>query len=297
MNKGWLYVAGSMTLSGLLGIVIILLLSTTGPITAVALSVTFSIFYFFFTTLYSGELSKLFRVAYLKEILLAAFFIGIWFNGLNFLGLSLLQDPNMYSLFLLTQIMFTYIILGAWGKEEITTQKIIGTMLMGLGSLVLLYNGSLELSLGALILLLANISPAFGNYYQKKAKEKVSSNIILLFRSVISGVFLWIIVLFVEREELMNISYEALGLAAIIGVIFYGISKVFWLEAIHHLDITTVTSFLTTVPLITMIFSFLIFGMLPTIYQVISFFPIALGALLLIKPDILKNVRPKLFSK
>lgn len=286
MNKGWLYVAGSMTFSGLLGIVVVLLLNRIGPITAVALSVTFSLFYFLFATLYNKELSKVFSIECLKEILLAAFFIGIWFNGLNFLGLSLLKDPNSYSLFLLTQIMFTYIILGAWGKEKVTIQKIIGTILMGAGSLILLYNGSLELSLGALFLLIANISPAFGNYYQKKAKERVSSNIILLYRSIISGIFLWIVVYFVEQEGLSKISYEVLALAAIIGIIFYGISKVFWLEAIHNLDVTTVTSFLTTVPLITMIFSYLIFGIFPTMYQILSFFPIAIGALLLIKPEL-----------
>lgn len=290
MNKGWLYVCGSMTLSGLLGIVIVLLTSQTSPFIAVALATTFSALYFMTNIIIKKEISSLFHIVYFKEVLLAAFFIGIWFNGLNFLGVSLLQDSNSYSLFLLTQIMFTYVILGLWGKEVITSQKIFGTLFMSIGTLILLYNGSLEISIGALILLVANIAPAFGNYYQKKAREGVSSNVILFIRSLLSSVFLWILVAIFERNNLENISYEVIFIALIIGVIFYGVSKVFWVEAIYNLDVTTVTSFLTTVPLITMVFTFIIFGILPTMYQLISFFPIALGVLLLVKPNIFRGI-------
>ena len=64
----------------------------------------------------------------------------------------------------------------------------------------------------------------------------------------------------------------------------FGISKIFWIEAIHRISITKASAMTACGPLFTIILAYLVLGDEPTVQQLIGVIPVLIGGVLITRP-------------
>ena len=73
------------------------------------------------------------------------------------------------------------------------------------------------------------------------------------------------------------------------GFILFGLSKIFWVEAIHRITITKANTLGAITPALTMVFAFLILKDIPTIWQIMGFIPMFIGIYIVSELRNIKN--------
>jgi len=262
---------------------IITILTFTGvdPLFSAGLSTLTAALFFAIMMTLQRKWKELLVTAAWKYILIATFFIAFLYYPLVFWGTSL-TTANTVGILLLMEVFFTQAILGAWGKETLNRRQVFGSLFMVVGASFILFPGRLDLNVGALIILLANAVPPVGNYYAQQARLLVSSSTIMFVRSLIGGM---VLIIFASCMGPLP-RYEMIQIAApflfINGFLLLGLSKIFWIEAIHRITISKAASLGSITPLFTMFFAFLILSEVPTIWQLAGLVPIVIGVNLLI---------------
>jgi len=229
--------------------------------------------------IYSGKISELaLRSAY-KDLAWTSFYITSLF-ALTFVALQYTSATNV-AIILFLQILFGFLFLSRHRHERLSLKQTIGALLMTLGALLILFPGTFVVNLGdGLVLLAAMISP-IANHYQKRARAKVSSETILLVRSLLALPFLFLLASFSEvapSVEQLLANWHWLFLT---GFLVFFIAKVLWIEAIYLLPITKVNALYAFAPLMTMGLAFLLLNEIPSTYQIIGVFPVLIGGYLI----------------
>lgn len=214
------------------------------------------------------------------DILVATLLIGVAYYALVFIGIKKTTADNA-SIMLLMEIFFSLFILRLWKKEFLTKSHITGAILMSIGAFLILFQGGIRINAGNVIILGATALPPIGNYFAQKARQQVSSTMIMFIRSLISGVFLLFLARFIDPAPTAAQFSQSLVYIASIGFLFMGLTKIFWIEAIHRLPITKTVAFESLCPLFTMIFAYFILHEIPAAWQLFGIIPIFAGIWLL----------------
>ena len=215
-----------------------------------------------------------------RPMLAATLLVGVLFYGLLFYGTRRTSPVNM-SLLSLMEVVFSFMLLSRYRTERVTKPQALGSILMVCGAIVLLAPSELQLNAGDVIIIIACAVPPFGNYFAKQARLVVQSEIILLVRSVISGVVLLFAAILIERPPSAQALRAGLPFVVLNGILVMGLSKILWTEALHRLPIPKAVSTAALVPALTMILSFAILHQLPTLPQLAALLPICAGMILL----------------
>lgn len=216
----------------------------------------------------------------LKNILWATFFLGILYYCLVFLGLRYTSAGNA-SLIASTEMFFSFAFFHVWRKDFISPKHILGAVFMLIGVLIVLYPNTTKLHLGDLLILMATLIAPLGNYFQQKARQTVSSEMILFVRSSISTPIVLILAhLFKERASLTDLKSSAVFIL-INGLLLLGFSKILWVEGIHRISVTKSNALSSIEPPLTLLFAWLILHNIPTQFQLLSVVPIFSGMVLL----------------
>jgi len=279
-NKGLLYNTYAALLWALFPIISIASFSNINPIFSAGISTFFASIFFTFWLIKKKKVNELKNKEGWKYLLLTAFTIGVLFYGLVFYGMSMTTAGNS-SIILLMEVFFSFVILNIWKKEQSTIPHIIGAILMLAGCLLILFPGKIDFNFGDLIILFASAIPPIGNHYQRMARKHVSSTTIMFVRSVIGSIsFIIIASFFYSAPSLVDINTAILPLL-FNGLFIMGLSKLFWVEAIHRIPITVAAAFGTISPLFTLGFAYMFLGDIPTIWQLYSIIPMIAGVYLL----------------
>ena len=216
----------------------------------------------------------------LKDILWATLFLGILYYGLVFFGLRHTSAGNA-SLIAATEMCFSFIFFHIWRRDFISPKHILGAVFMLIGVFIVLYPNTTKLHLGDLLILTATMIAPFGNYYQQKARERVSSEMILFIRSAVSTPIVLISAsLLKEGFSIPDLKSSAV-LILINGLLLMGFSKILWVEGIHRISVTKSNALASIAPPLTLLFAWLILHNIPTRFQLLSVVPILLGMALL----------------
>ncbi len=269
-------------------IVAILVYSRLSPLYTAAFStLTAAVFFAILLTLQKKWHEFKVKSAHIN-IFVATFIIGVVFYALVFIGIQKTTAGNA-SIISLMEVFFSMFILRLWKKEFLTKPHIVGAILMVMGAFMVLFQEGLQINSGNAIILAATALPPVGNYFAQKARQQVSSFMIMFIRSLISGIFL----LLLSRVFGPFPSFSVLAHSAIyivlIGVIFMGLTKIFWMEAIHRIPITKAIALESVGPLSTMVFAYSILGEIPSVWQLLGILPIFAGIWLLTDLGHLKN--------
>jgi drug/metabolite transporter (DMT)-like permease len=219
----------------------------------------------------------------LKDVSVATLFIGVLYFSLFFLGLKF-TTPGNASIIALLEVFFSFLFFNIFKKEPYTIKQVIGGLSMFLGAVIIFLPGVLEnlsLNKGDLFILLAVIFPPFGNFYTRRAREKISSEMILFFRTLLSLPIILIFALLVGESINFSSVREPLLYIILSGILSFGLAKIFWVEGIRYIAVAKANALNSVIPLFTMFYAFILLNQKPTLIQILSFIPIFLGILLI----------------
>lgn len=138
--------------------------------------------------LFQGKAKELKLKSQYFNLLMITIFIVIIAYSLLFIGTSMTSGINTY-LLLLSEIIFTLIFTPFIG-EKTTKYKLLGALGVFFGTLFILYNGTLNLNWGDLLIILSTLTYPLGNFYAKKALNKLAPSVILFVRFLLGGLFI-----------------------------------------------------------------------------------------------------------
>lgn len=280
-RKGELAVLGEAVLWGFFPIVTILSYSSFSPALSLAWSTLFAAIFFGVVTVARNKASELFRPGIFKFVVLSAFFIGWMFYGLYFLGLKFTTSGNA-SIVALMELFFAYLLFNVWKKQKFSPAHTLGAVLMLAGAVIILYpKQGLSFHGGDWIVLAATACAAFGNYYQQKLRMQISSEPLLFLRSLLTFPFFFLLAYVFKTDSQWLPHGRELWLLLFNGMLILGFSKAIWLEGIHRISVTKAEALASIGPLLTLFYAYIFFRQSPTIWQIASFIPLAVGLVLL----------------
>ena len=261
------------------------------PIHTLAWSTFFAALFFGTLFFFQKKWQELKKRDVWKPILLAAFLIGIIYYAIFFLGMKY-STAGDTAIMAEMQVWFSFIFFGlVLRQEQYTKSAVAGAALMFLGALLVLFQGTLEVGIGELLILLAVAIPPAGNYFQQVARQKVSAVTLMFLRSILATPFLFLAAYFFEANQPNDFS-AALPYLLLNGLLLFGFSKILWIEAIHRIPVAKANSLGTVQIFLTLAYAYFLFGEQPSFWQLAGLLPMAIGALLILNNNFLKNEVP-----
>lgn len=216
-----------------------------------------------------------------RYVLLAALFIGWMYYGLYYFGLKF-TSPGNAAIMAEMELFFSYLLFNVWKKEKFSAAHTWGAVLMLVGAFVLLYpHEGIKFHSGDWLILLATACAPVGNFYQQKLRKMVSSETILFLRSLFTFPFFFLFAYFLNPAMIWPPNWWMVLVLVLNGFFVVGLSKILWVEGIHRISVTKANALSTPTPLLTLIFAYLFLHQTPTMWQMLSIFPMIAGLILL----------------
>ncbi len=279
-KKGELYIWSSTLIWSLFPIITILSYKNIPSLISLSVSTFFATIFFLVLVIYRGKLHELKNKLLWKYVVYITFFIGILFYTFYFWGLTK-TTPGNASIIGLFEIFTSYVFFNIIRKESFSYESKIGSVLMIIGAFIVLLPNFSHINFGDLFIFIAMFFSPIGNFFQQKAKLIASTESILFLRSLIAFPCLLLIAFLFGQHLDISQAKESFLFLIINGLIMFGLSKIFWLEAISRISVTKASALHSLTPLLTLFFAWLIFHQTPTIWQIVSFIPFFFGILLL----------------
>jgi drug/metabolite transporter (DMT)-like permease len=280
-RKGELFIFGETLLWSVFPIVTVLSYANLPPLQSLAWSTLFAAIFFAVLISFKQRWAELYNLSAFVDILWGTFFIGIVFYLFYFYGLKYTTVGNA-SVLALMEVVYSYLFFNIWKKEYISPKRISGVLLMLLGAFIVLrpsFGGTFNF--GDLLIFIGVAAAPFGNYFQRRARQKVSSETILFVRSLIAAPVIFILCyVFGSGTTFLSIK-AAFWLLVFNGFFLFGLTKLFWLEGIHRILVVKANALHSIGPLFTLLFAWLFLGQPPTVFQLIAFIPFFVGIILL----------------
>ena len=218
-----------------------------------------------------------------------AFFIGFAAYGLYFFGLES-TTPGNASIIVLFEVFTSFVFFRLFKGERFSFDYTIGAVLVIAGALIVLGRGFTGIYGGDLLIFAMTIVAPVGNYFQQKARALASSESVMFLRSVLSLPAIALLAILFGAHASSRDLLQSLPFILINGVVLLGLSKLFWIEAIHRISVTKATALASISPFVTLIFAWLILDQAPAPWQLAALAPFVLGTLLLTDHLKLKTV-------
>lgn len=198
-----------------------------------------------------------------------------------FMASKLTSSINI-AILLQTEMLFAFL----WGhllfKEKHSWIQGIGAVAVFMGMLLTVLNGAFVVNLGDVLLLLVTATAPLGNACTKRALRTISMPKLLFLRYAL-GCFVVIPMAFFFEDFSMIapkiLIYFWVVLAYVILILLT--SKLFWYAALRRLKVSIATSIMMVAPALSILFSFLFLGEIPTLFQTAGLF-FALGGVFLL---------------
>ncbi|MDX1351941.1 MAG: DMT family transporter [Thiomicrorhabdus sp.] len=250
-----------------------------GGLHAYFYSLSVAVFFLFLRWVFKKHNSDVFNKEARKNLALTSFYITSLF-ALTFVALEYTSATNV-AIILFLQILFGFLFLGRKPNEKLNFKQTVGAGLMTLGALLILFPGTFVVNMGDLLVLTAAMIAPIANTYQKRARAQVSSETILLIRSLIALPFIYILARVFETTPTWSQVSEQWLWIVLTGFLVFFIAKILWIEAIYLLPITKVNALFAFAPLLTMGLAYWLLGEIPNSYQVLGILPVLIGGYLI----------------
>ena len=250
----------------------------------------------FFASIFFGLLlflQKRWKEIFVREawlpILILTLISGILYPTFYFLGLRFTTAGNA-AIVAQMEIVFSFLFFGLILKrEKYTMFAVVGAALMFAGVIAVFFSGKFTINPGDALILFATMIAPISNNFQQKARKKVSAVTLLFLRSLIASIFLFCFANFWQETGVNNLT-KALPLLLINGIFVFGLSKIFWIEAIHRIPVAKAISLNAITPIFTLIYAFFLLHEVPTIWQFIALPLIIGGGILLTRKNFLHKI-------
>lgn len=261
-------------------VVTVLSFSALSPMLALSGSTFFASMFFALIISVRKKWAQIKNTEALKDILWSTFFIGILFYTFFFFGLKYTSAGNA-GIIALSEIFFSYLFFQVWHKEQMPIAHKIGAIFMLLGAIVVLYPNFTTFHPGDLLILSAAIVAPFGNWFARRARKRVSGEVIMFVRSAVTTPVIFLLAVLFGEAFTPSAFSSSVWFLIINGFFLLGLSKIFWIEGIHRISVTKANALTSIAPLLTLFFAWLLLNNTPTLWQLCALLPICIGTLLL----------------
>jgi drug/metabolite transporter (DMT)-like permease len=289
-RKGeWLIFFGGL-LWAFFPVITVLTYRSIGSATSLLWSDIFATVFFAAFMLYRWKWGELRNTLLWKYGLLIAFFIGVVYYSLIFIGLEF-TSPGNVAIIALIEVFTSYLVFNVYRREPISTEHILGAILMVVGAGIVLVRDFAGLNIGDFFVLAAVCFAPMGNVFQQKARCIASSESIMFVRSLLAIPALAALAYFLGAHASFVDFRASLPFLLVNGVLLLGLSKLFWIEAIHRISVTKGVALSSIIPFLTLLIAWVVLSQVPNVWQLVSLVPLTIGVLLLtdnLKRDSLK---------
>lgn len=232
-----------------------------------------------FILLKRNPINKLFNKKYFLSLLLIGFFGTTLSNILFFYGVRLTSGINS-SILLQVESIYALFIGYTLLNERVSFRQIVATIVIILGTLLVIYQGTLALNWGDLLVLGTPLCYQIGHIFSKRLlnQKELSPLFIAAGRTLYGGIFLFIIsqlfgVQEFEKLKEMNI----LGILIFYGLVIYGLSYYTFYESIKRINLSKATAIISVYPAVSILLAWFLLNERPDFYQMAGFFIILSG--------------------
>ncbi len=279
-RKGEFFTIAGGAIWAFFPIITILAQSKIPSILALAYATLFSCVFFFILFIIKRGWSDLKNILVWKYSLMVALFIGVLFYGFYFWGLQSTTAGNA-GLIALFETFTAFAFFTLIRKESFKASYRIGSLLMIIGAGIVLFRNFNGVQMGDILIVIATCFAPIGNLYQQKLKKIAKTETILFIRTLIATPFLFMLAKVFGATAGHTEIVSMLPFLVINGFLIFGISKVFWIEAISRISVTKALALGAFIPFLTLMLSCLIFKEVPTIWQIASLPFLIIGMLIL----------------
>jgi len=279
-RKGERYLFSEIVLWAFFPIVITLSYAVLPSLVSLAWSAVFATVFLGCIVLYRKVWHEIWNIALWKYLFFITLFIAVLYYVLYFLGLERTTAGNV-ALVSQFEIFTTFLFFNVLRREYISTVHIVGAALMVLGVLIVLTPNFSGINIGDFFILGATLAAPVGNLYQQKARRIASSEVIVFLRTLLSIPIFFALAYVLNAHASLGDIRSSLLLLMVNGVIFFGLQKILFLEALHRVAITKIMALGALGPFLTLIFAWIFLHQLPNAWQITSLVPLVLGTLLL----------------
>lgn len=279
-RSGDLYIYISSLLWAIFPIITVLTYSTLEPLPSLAVSTLFAAAFFSGVMTLRKRWHEIKNITALHDILYVTLFIGVGFYFFVFMALKY-TSPGNVALVALLEIFTSYILFNMWKKEEFSARHIFGSILMLCGGIIVLLPNAAIFNIGDFLMVIGVTLAPFGNYFQRRARSQVSSETIMFVRSALTAPIVFVLAFLLGQQFTYADIAGSFWFLAINGLLLLGVTKIFWIEAIHRISITRANALSSISPALTLLLAYIILGQHPTVFQLASFVPLVGGLYLL----------------
>ncbi len=262
-------------------IVTLIIYQHLSPLFTMFYSTLFAALFFGAFVLWRGGLRRILQRQAILPLLFTTLFINLLFICV-YLGLQYTSAANT-AVILFLQLLFSYLYFNLFGSERFAAIHLLGALLMGAGALTILFPGELSLNKGDMLVLTGAMIAPIANYFQKQARTFVKPSEILFVRYLLALPVLLALAHWFSPDGTENVR-AVLPWLLVNGLVLFGLSKIFWIEAIHRISITKASAMSAFGPLFTIILAYLVLGDEPSLQQLIGVIPVLIGGVLITRP-------------
>jgi drug/metabolite transporter (DMT)-like permease len=195
-----------------------------------------------------------FSKVFIKLIILSITAYILYFYSFNYITSSTAGFINQ------TQLIFTLLISYLLLKEKLSNNKLLSACLVIIGGFLVYYAESMNFNnLGVLILITSNLVFAFVGYYNKKFREKYEASTIMFNNYFVGSLFMLIISLFTAPEQLFTFD-EGVIYALIQGGLVDFLGWLLFINSLKYVDLSKAYLIFSFTGVITLLYSFIFFG-------------------------------------
>jgi drug/metabolite transporter (DMT)-like permease len=187
-------------------------------------------------------------------------------------------DPGTASLLGKTSILFGLVFGLLWLREKLTLRQVVGSLIAMVGVIVVTFQPGDYLRLGSLLLLASTLAYALHAALAKRYGSQIEFLDFFFFRLLCTTGALFLISL--VRGALVWPSGTAWLLLILVGTVDVVVSRTLYYMVLRRSKLSVFNIVLTVSPVVTIAWSLLLFGTVPTAQQIIGGAAVILGVLL-----------------
>ncbi len=210
------------------------------------------------------------------------FFLAVGFlvaasTALNYTSVAFI-DPGTASLLGKTSVLFGLGFGLIWLRERFNITETVGAVIAIAGTLIITFQPGDYLRLGALLVLLSTFMYALHAALVKRYSSDMDLAEFFLFRLLCTTGFLFLFV--VGRGQWVWPSWQAWLILLLAGTMDVTISRGLYYVALRRLKLTHHSLILTLSPVVTILWTLLLFGVTPTLQQLAGGVAVLVGVLM-----------------
>jgi drug/metabolite transporter (DMT)-like permease len=291
-RKGEWYLVASSAIWAVFPVLTVLTYGVLPSIVSLAWSTVFATLFFFVLLVFKNKWHELLNWKLWQYTFGIVLFLGVLYYVFLYLGLSK-TTPGNVSILDLGEVFTSFVFFHLIRKEFISKSHMFGAFLTVVGASIVLFPGySTGHRTGDLLVLLAVCFPPIGNYFQQKARKIASAETIMFLRELLAVPFLFLLAYLFNMHADSGAVRHALPLLLVSGIFLFGISKIFWVEAIHRISVTKANALYLFGPPLTLLLAWLILHQTPTLWQLLCLPFFIVGVLFLTDTLTFKSRKP-----